>query len=138
MLRALLFLLLAVINIAPAAADGYRSKDLAEAAAQYRQALIAAVPAEQRQPELISQLRRDADAGSRAKRYAQATDDLGRAIAYGADDGLVWLRLAQNLFAAGDDHVLAAAYNAYLKSTDPAERGNALFLIGSDYDRHDK
>ncbi len=62
MLRALLFLLLAVINIAPAAADGYRSKDLAEAAAQYRQALIAAVPAEQRQPELISQLRRDADA----------------------------------------------------------------------------
>lgn len=65
MLRALLFLLLAVINIAPAAADGYRSKDLAEAAAQYRQALIAAVPAEQRQPELISQLRRDADADPR-------------------------------------------------------------------------
>ena len=40
--------------------------------------------------------------------------------------------------AASDDHVQASAYNAYLKSTDPVERGNALFLIGRDYDRHDK
>ena len=32
----------------------------------------------------------------------------------------------------------ASAYNAYLKSTDPVERGNALFLIGRDFDRHDK
>ena len=33
---------------------------------------------------------------------------------------------------------MASAYNAYLKSTDPVERGAALFLIGRDYDRHDK
>ena len=32
----------------------------------------------------------------------------------------------------------AGAYNAYLKSTDPVERGTALFLIGRDFDRHDK
>ena len=40
--------------------------------------------------------------------------------------------------ATNDDHMPASAYNAYLKSTDPVERGNALFLIGRDYDRHDK
>ncbi len=33
---------------------------------------------------------------------------------------------------------MAAAYNAYRKSADPVERGNALFIIGNDYDRHDK
>ena len=33
---------------------------------------------------------------------------------------------------------MASAYNAYLKSTDPVERGAALFVIGRDYDRHDK
>ena len=33
---------------------------------------------------------------------------------------------------------MASAYNAYLKSTDPVERGVALFVIGRDYDRHDK
>ena len=32
----------------------------------------------------------------RAKRYAAAIDELTRAIANGADDGLVWLRLAQS------------------------------------------
>jgi hypothetical protein len=31
-----------------------------------------------------------------------------------------------------------APYNAYLKSNDPVERGVALFVIGRDYDRHDK
>ena len=61
-----------------------------------------------------------------------------RAIANGADDGLVWLRLAQSELAAQDDHAMASAYNAYLKSTDPVERGAALFVIGRDYDRHDK
>ena len=60
------------------------------------------------------------------------------AIANGADDGLVWLRLAQSELAANDDHAMASAYNAYLKSTDPVERGSALFVIGRDYDRHDK
>ncbi|HVB15880.1 MAG TPA: MG2 domain-containing protein, partial [Stellaceae bacterium] len=47
-------------------------------------------------------------------------------------------RLAQALAGAKNEHVQAAAYNAYIKSSDPAERGNALFLIGGDFDRHDK
>src|SRR5665213_520872 len=33
---------------------------------------------------------------------------------------------------------MASAYNAYRKSSDPVERGNALFIIGRDDDRHDK
>ena len=33
---------------------------------------------------------------------------------------------------------MASAYNAYSKSTDTVERGVALFIIGRDYDRHDK
>ncbi|TMK25995.1 MAG: hypothetical protein E6G69_17115, partial [Alphaproteobacteria bacterium] len=96
------------------------------------------IPANKRQPSLIPRLRKDADDEYRAKRYPQAIEDLTRAVAFGADDGLVWLRLAQNLAAAGDDHVAAAAYNAYLKATDPVERGNALFIIARDYDRHDQ
>ncbi|HJU17826.1 MAG TPA: MG2 domain-containing protein [Stellaceae bacterium] len=138
MLRALFLIIVAVTAAVPAAAQDYQSQDLAEAAAQYRQDLIDAVPAEKRQPGLISRLREDAEAEYQAKRYAQAIEDLGRAIAYGADDGRVWLSLAQSLAAGGGDHVLAAAYNAYLKSTDPVERGHALFLIGADYDRHDQ
>src|SRR5437773_1742165 len=67
-----------------------------------------------------------------------AIDEPTRAIANGADDGLVWLRLAQNELAAQDDHAMASAYNSYLKSVDPVERGVALFVIGRDYDRHDK
>src|SRR6202049_2391570 len=135
MLRALALFVLA-LYAAPAAAQEYQSKKLAEAGAAYRQELIDSVP--KRQPSLIARLRSDADAEYRAKRYAQAIDDLTKAIAYGADDGLVWLRLAQNLVAADNDRASVAAYNAYVKSADPVERGNALFLIGRDYDRHDK
>jgi len=137
MLRGLLlFVLLAAA--APALAQGYESKELAEAAAAYRQELIDSIPAGSKQPALIARLRRDADEEFRAKRYVQAIDDLTRAIAFGADDGLLWLRLAQKLAAAEDDHAMAAAYNAYLKSQDPVERGVALFIIGRDYDRHDR
>jgi len=137
MLRALgLFLL--VFIAAPAAAQEYRSSELAEAGAAYRTELIDSIPAARKQPALIARLRRDADAEYRAKRYAQAIEDLTKAIAYGADDGLVWLRLAQAFAGAENDHVQASAYNAYVKSTDPVERGTALFLIGRDYDRHDK
>src|SRR4051794_2566362 len=137
-------LVLLLVILLPEAASaqgyqpGYQSKELAEAAAAYRQELRDSVPADQRQPGLIARLRRDADEEYRTKRYSQAIYDLTRAIAFGADDGLVWLRLAQNMAASGDEHVPASAYNAYLKSTDPVERGNALFLIGRDYDRHDK
>ena len=137
MLRALSCLLL-VLFAAPALAQDYQSKELAEAGVNYRQELVSNVPANKRQPSLIPRLRKDADEEYRAKRYPQAIEDLIRAIAYGADDGLVWLRLAQNLAATGDDHTMAAAYNAYVKSVDPVERANALFIIGRDYDRHDQ
>src|ERR1700730_18834972 len=134
MLRALALFVLA-LYAAPAAAQEYQSKELAEAGAAYRQELIDSVPVNKRQPSLIARLRSDADAEYRAKRYPQAIDDLSKAIAYGADDGLVWLRLAQSLAAAGDDHTPAAAYSAYVKSVDPVERSTALFIIGRDYDR---
>src|ERR1700726_3198331 len=137
MLRALLVLCL-VSTAAPAVAQEYQSKELADAARDWRRELIDSVPANKKQPALIAGWRRMADADYQAKRYAAAIEELSRAIANGADDGLVWLRLAQNELAARDDHAMASAYNAYLKSTDPVERGAALFVIGHDYDRHDK
>src|ERR1700758_3910702 len=137
MLRSLL--VLCVVCIAsPVLAQEYQSKELADAARDWRQQLIENIPANKKQPGLIAGLRRTADADYHAKRYAAAIEELTRAIANGADDGLVWLRLAQNELAAEDDHAMASAYNAYLKSTDPVERGAALFVIGRDYDRHDK
>src|ERR1051326_8121229 len=137
MLRAL-SLLVVVLFAAPAMAADYQSKELADAAAQYRKELLESVPAAKRQPTLIPRLRRDAEGEYRAKRYTQAIDDLSRAIANGADDGLVWLRLAQAQAEVPDGHFPESAYNAYRKSTDPVERGVALFLIGRDLDRHDK
>src|SRR5437764_15423629 len=107
MLRAL-WLLVAVVFAVPAAAQEYQSKDLGEAAANYRQELIESVPANKKQPALIPRLRRDADAEYRAKRYPQTIDDLSKAIAYGADDGLRWLRLAHALAAAVNDLVPSA------------------------------
>ena len=137
MLRSLLVLCLVCIA-SPALAQEYQSKELADTARDWRQQLIDSVPANKKQPGLVAGWRRTADADYQAKRYAAAIDELTRAIANGADDGLVWLRLAQNELAAEDDHAMASAYNAYLKSTDPVERGVALFVIGRDYDRHDK
>src|SRR6202012_1838006 len=114
----------------PAVAAEYESKDLADAGVQYRQDLLDKVPANKRHPELIARLRKDADEEYKAKRYDKAVEDLETAISYGADDGLVWLRLAQAQFAGSDDdHAMASAYNAYRKSNDPMERGNALFII---------
>src|SRR5215468_6412018 len=112
MLRSLLVLCL--VFASPALAQEYQSKELADAARDWRQELIDSVPANKKQPGLIAGWRR------------------------GADDGLVWLRLAQNELAVEHDHAMASAYNAYLKSTDPVERGVALFIIGRDYDRHDR
>src|ERR1700730_2119277 len=137
MLRALLVFCL-VFAAAPAMAQEYQSKDLSDAARDWRRELIDSVPANKKQPALIAGWRRTADADYQAKRYAAAIEELPRAIANGPDDGLAWLRLAQNELAAEDDHAMASAYNAYLKSTDPVERGAALFVIGRDYDRHDK
>src|SRR3954453_16240525 len=147
-MRRVLFLLVLVLFPAPVLAPGalaqgasvprFESKELTEAASAYRQELRDSIPPDKRTPGLIARLRRDADEEYRAKRYPQAIEDLTRAIAFGADDGPIWLLLAQNMAASGNEHMPAAAYNAYLKSTDPADRGNALFLIGRDFDRHDK
>ncbi len=123
---------------APAPASEYQSKELAEAAASYRKELLDSVPPNKRQPAQIAKLRRDAESDYRTKRYSQAADGLIKAISYGADDGLVWLRLAQALAGTNDDRVMRAAYNSYVKSTDPVERSIALFLIARDYDRHEK
>src|SRR6266446_4966740 len=142
MLRALLVFCLVCVA-SPALAQEYQSKELADAARDWRQQLIDSIPANKKQPGLIAGWRRMAETDYQAKRYAAAIDELTRAIAngadaIGADGGLVWLRLAQNELAVQDDHAMASAYNAYLKSTDPVERGVALFVIGRDYDRHDK
>jgi alpha-2-macroglobulin len=137
MLRA--FFVLCVVFIgAPAAAQEYQSKDLADAARDWRRELIESVPSNRKQPALVAGWRRTAEANYQAKQFAPAVDLLRRAIANGADDGLMWLRLSQSELAAQDDHAMASAYNAYLKSTDPVERGVALFVVGRDYDRHDK
>jgi len=97
------------------------------------------IDAKKRQPNLIPRLKKDADEEMRFKRYAQAVNDLEKAISNGADEGLTWLKLAQAQFAnSNEDHAMASAYNAYRKSNDPAERGEALFIIGKDYDKHDK
>src|SRR5829696_1516915 len=137
MLRTVWLALLVVFAV-PAAAQEYQSKELAEAASAYRRELIDSVSPAKRQPRLIPKLRRDAEDDYRLKRYDRAVDDLKEAISYGADDGLVWLRLGQALAAANRENVQAAGYNAYTKSSDPVERGNALFLIARDFDRHDK
>ena len=112
------------------------SKELAEAAA------ASPGTARRRRPIsgsrfLIPRLRRDADEDYRAKRYGRAIDDLNRAIAFGADDGLIWL-------PAGAVWPRPATITCRPAPTTPTrihrsvERGNALFLIGRDYDRHDK
>src|SRR6266446_3426195 len=136
MLRSLLVLCLVCVA-APAMAQEYKSKELADAARDWRRELID-IPANKKQPNLVAGLRRAAEIEYQAKDYRAAIGRLRSAIANGADDGLVWLRLAQSELAAQDDHAMASAYNAYLKSTDPVERGAALFVIGRDYDRHDK
>ena len=69
MLRALWLSLLVLVAL-PAAAQEYRSKELAEAADNYRRELLDRYPANKRQPALIPRLRRDAEAEYRAKRYA--------------------------------------------------------------------
>jgi uncharacterized protein YfaS (alpha-2-macroglobulin family) len=135
----LVLVLVATAWAAPAHAADYENKELADAGTQYRQDLLDRFLPKQRQPSLIPRLRKDAEAEIKAKRYPQAIDDLEKAISFGADDGLVWLRLAQAQLASDDeDHAMASAYNAYRKSTDPVERANALFIIGHDYDHHDQ
>src|SRR5882724_6621416 len=106
MLRAILVFCLVCVA-APASAQEYQSKELAEAARAWRQDLIDSIPTNKKQPGLVAGWRRTAEADYQAKRYAAAIDELTRAIANGADangpdGGLVWLRLAQSEFAAAD------------------------------------
>jgi alpha-2-macroglobulin len=141
MLRVLSFVLVVIAAswAMPVTAAEYESKELADAGNDYRKNILDTIQPNQRKPNLIPRLRKDADQEIQAKRYSRAIEDLEKAIAYGADDGLVWLRLAQAHIGNDDqDNTLASAYNAYRKSTDPVERGNALFIIARDYDRHDK
>src|SRR6266550_4670715 len=59
MLRALLVLCLVCIA-APALAQEYRSKELADAARDWRRELIDSIPANKKQPNLVAGLRRAA------------------------------------------------------------------------------
>src|SRR6202047_4108443 len=118
MLRALLVFCLVSVA-APALAQEYQSKELADAARDWRRELIDSVPANKKQPALIAGWRRTADADYQAKRYAAAIEELTRAIANGADDGLVWLRLAQNELAPEGGHGMGGGHNAPLKCTRP-------------------
>ena len=143
MLRALSLVVVLVVGAwalpAAAATAEYESKELADAGRDYRQDLLDRLPANKRLPNLIPRLKKDADEEIKAKRFSQAINDLEKAISNGADDGTTWLKLAQAQLANDDeDHAMASAYNAYRKSNDPAERGNALFTIGKDYDKHDR
>ena len=63
-----LSLLVVVLFATPASAQEYQSKELADAAAQYRQELIDGIPAAKKDPALVPRLRRDADAEYRAHR----------------------------------------------------------------------
>ena len=60
MLRALLVLCLVSIG-APGLAQEYQSKDLAEAASEWRRELIERIPANKRQPAMIAGWRRMAE-----------------------------------------------------------------------------
>jgi len=74
MLRALL--LLFVFVAAPAAAQEYQSKELADAARDWRQELIDSVPANKKQPNLVAALRRTAEVEYQGKDYKAAIGKL--------------------------------------------------------------
>src|SRR5260370_36755074 len=116
MLRTLLVFCLVCVA-SPTLAQEYQSKELADTARDWRQELINSIPANKKQPGQIAGWRRNAEADYQAKRYAAAIDGLTRAIANGADDGLVWLRLAQAEFAPQDDQAIGSRFHAHLKST---------------------
>src|SRR6202011_1583220 len=101
MLRALLVLCL-VSTAAPGMAQEYQSKELADAAHDWRRELIDSVPANKKQPALIAGWRRTADADYQAKRYAAAIEELTRALATGADGGRAWLGGPRTEAAASD------------------------------------
>ena len=93
MLRALLVFCLVCVA-APSLAQEYQSKELSDAARDWRRELVESVPVNRKQPGLVAGWRRTAELDYQAKHFGGAIDLLTRAIANGADDGLVWLRLA--------------------------------------------
>src|ERR1700732_3136019 len=103
MLRSLLVLCLVCIA-APALAQEYKSKEQADAARDWRKELIDGIPANKKQPNLVAGLRRAAEIEYQAKDYRAAIGRLRSAIANGADDGLVWLRLPPSELAGAEDH----------------------------------
>ena len=80
MLRSLLVLCLVCIA-APAMAQEYKSKELADAARDWRQELIDGIPANKKQPNLVAGLRRAAEIEYQAKDYRAAVGRLRSAIA---------------------------------------------------------
>jgi alpha-2-macroglobulin len=133
----LVLLFIAASWTTPTFAQEYQNPDLAAAANDYRQALHDRIPTAIRKPQLIPRLKKDADEEYSAGRYKQAVDDLVQAIANGADDGKTWLQLALAQNRAGDDDTQKSAYNAYVLSSDKADKAKALSGIASDLDRHD-
>ncbi|HEY1798399.1 MAG TPA: alpha-2-macroglobulin [Stellaceae bacterium] len=121
---------------APSSAQEYQNPDLAAAAKEYRQDMHDTLPAAKRKPQLIPRLKKDADEEYGAQRYRQAVNDLTQAIQNGADDGKTWLALALAQSRAGDDDMQKSAYNAYILSTDKADKGRALSGIAHDLDAH--
>src|SRR5262249_14229503 len=103
--RALLVLCL-ICFTESALAQEHQSKELADTARDWRQELIDSVPANKKQLGVVAGLRRTAEIEYQAKDYSAAIGKLTSAIANGADDGLVWLRLAQSELAANDDHAM--------------------------------
>jgi hypothetical protein len=132
----LVLVLFAASWATPSFAQEYQNADLAEAAKTYRQDLLDSFE-HKRTPKLIAQLRQDADVEAKAKRYDRAIDDLSQAIGSGADDGKIWLSLAEAQYQSGNDHTQASAYLAYTRLTDKADKAEALFVIARDLDHHD-
>src|SRR5437870_13517875 len=95
MLRSLLVLWIVCIA-APAMAQEYKSKELADAARDWRQELIDGIPANKKQPNLVAGLRRAAEIEYQAKDYRAAAGRLRSAIPTGAAAGLVGLRPPQS------------------------------------------
>ena len=85
---------------------------------------------------MIPRLRKDADEEIAVNRWSQAVDDLTKAISYGADDGMIWLRLSQAQYGQSGDNVMATAYMAYTRLSDKPNKAEALFVIGRELDRH--
>ena len=69
---------------APSLAQEYQSKELSDAARDWRRELVESVPVNRKQPGLVAGWRRTAELDYQAKHFGGAIDLLTRAIANGA------------------------------------------------------